>query len=405
MIFSVTVRAADGKETNNRLIEADNRAAVYGLVEQEGVQVIDITEKQTGVSAGSLLKIRIGTGIKVEDLITFSKNLSAMLTAGLSLSRALSVIGRQSHNTYFTETVSAVDMRVKGGSSFHEALAAFPRIFTPLFIAMAKAGEEGGTLARTLKVIGLQMEAAHTLTKKVKGAMLYPAIIIVAIIVIGILMLIYVVPTLARTFASLNTELPFATRAILGISNLLLERGLLVAGFLLALVVGSYVLLRSRIGKRMLMGVLLHIPVIGTLVRQTYAARTARTLSSLLSSGVEMLTALAITAEVAGDTIFGDVVKEAQEDVRRGEALSTQFVRHDTLYPIFFSEMIMVGEETGTVADMLTQVAEYYETEVEARTKDLSGLIEPILMLVVGIAVGVFALAMIAPIYSLSSAI
>lgn len=404
MTFSVTLRTADGTETT-RTVEAESRAAVYGLMEQEGARVIDIQERSGGGPLSSLMRFQIGTGIKTEDRIGFAKNLSSMLSAGLPLSRALSVIGRQSHNRYFTETVTAVDTRVKGGSSFHEALALFPRVFSPLFVAMAKAGEEGGTLARTLKVISVQMDAAHTLRKKVRGAMLYPAIILFAIVVIAVLMLIYVVPTLARTFASLNTELPFATRAILGVSNLLLENGLLVAAALLAVSVIGFFLARSRSGKRGLMILFLHVPVIGTLVRETYAARTARTLSSLLSSGVEMLTALGITAEVAGDTAFGDVVREAQEDVRRGEALSAQFVRHSALYPLFFSEMILVGEETGTVADMLSQVAEYYEAEVEARTKDLSALIEPILMLFVGVAVGVFALAMVAPIYSISQAI
>ena len=175
----------------------------------------------------------------------------------------------------------------------------------------------------------------------------------------------------------------------------------------IALLVGAvYAGLRSKVGGKIVLSISLHLPVIGNLVRETFGARAARTLSSLLSSGVEMLTAIHIAAEVVGEeNIFGKVLVSAGERVRKGEPLSAAFAANEKLYPIFVSEMIMVGEETGKVADMLGQVAEYYEEDVEERTKDLSTIIEPVLMLFIGVFVGIFAISMIAPIYSLSSKI
>jgi type IV pilus assembly protein PilC len=217
--------------------------------------------------------------------------------------------------------------------------------------------------------------------------------------------MIFVVPTLSATFASLGAGLPLATRVIIGISNFMVHNVIVVILMLVAVIVGGMFFIRSKFGSNLILLGALHMPVIGELVRETYSARMSRTLSSLLSSGVEMLNALAITKEVVEAEIFAKIIAEAEEKVRRGEPLSAAFVSHAKLYPVFVGDMIAVGEETGKVADMLAQVATYYETDVEDRTKDLSTIIEPLLMLFIGVFVGVFAVSMIAPIYSLSSKI
>ncbi|MDP2156560.1 MAG: type II secretion system F family protein, partial [Nitrospirota bacterium] len=294
---------------------------------------------------------------------------------------------------------------VKKGSSFHEALAKKNKIFSELFIAMVKAGEESGNLADSLKVVASQMEKANNLQKKVKGAMIYPSIILSTILTIGVLMMIFVVPTLSSTFKELGVSLPLATRIIVGASDFMANNAILVLIFLGIFFGGVLLFIRSKPGSKIILSLSLRLPVIGELVRETMSARAARAMSSLLSSGVEMLSALSIAGEVVGDNVFGKVVREAEERVRKGEALSLAFVEHDKLYPILIGEMIQVGEETGTVADMLGQVATYYEVDVEERTKDLSTIIEPILMLIIGASVGVFAMAMITPIYSLSDKI
>ncbi len=404
MRFRVTARTKEGDEETS-LREADDRFALYRAIESEGKTVVSLEEARSRLTLPAWTQIRFGTGIKTEQRITFTKNLSAMLGAGLTLSRALSVIERQSGNKYLKEIIGTLQESVKAGSGFHEALAQYPKVFSKLFVAMTKAGEESGTLSDALTVVATQMETTHTLAKKVKGAMIYPAIILSAIVIIGILMLIYVVPTLSNTFASLGVDLPLATRVIVAVSDFMANHVLVVFGLLAVIVAGSVAVARSAWGARAIMAVARRLPVIGELVRETYSARAARTLSSLLSSGVEMLTAISIAAEVVGENVFGKVLRESEDLVRKGEPLSAAFSAHEDLYPVFVSEMILVGEETGKVADMLAQVAQYYEKDVEDRTKDLSTIIEPLLMLFIGVFVGIFALSMIAPIYSLSDKI
>ncbi len=404
MKFKVTFRKEDGTE-EKRIVEAVSRFAVYADAEKGGETVSAIQEQAGGLSLSSLANISFGSGVKIEALITFTKNLSAMLSAGLTLSRALSVIERQSGNKVLKGIVVDLESKIKSGSAFHEALAGHQKVFSKLFISMTKSGEESGTLADALKVVARQMERSHALTKKVRGAMIYPGIILFAIAVIGILMLIYVVPTLASTFVALGVALPLSTQIILAASNFMVNNVILVIIGFLIVAAGIYFGVKSKTGATIFMKIALHLPVIGELMKETYSARAARTMASLLSSGVEMLTALSITEEVVGNPTFATVVGEAEKRVRKGDPLSSAFAEHPKLYPLLFSDMISVGEETGKVADMLGQVAEYYEADVEDRTKDLSTIIEPVLMLVIGLAVGVFAVSMIGPIYSLTTKI
>lgn len=401
MKFSVSVQTKEGtKET--RSVEAENRFGVYSQMEEQGVTVLELSEEKKKLELGNL---HFGTGIKTEEKITLTKNLSAMLGAGLTLSRALSVIERQTKNKSLKTVVTAIEEKIKTGGSFHEALSQHQKVFSELFIAMTKAGEESGTLADSLKAVARQMDRAYSLQKKVKGAMIYPSIILSAIVVIGVLMLMFVVPTLSATFASLGVQLPLATRIIVGLSDYMAHNVFVVLILLVAFFGGIFAFTHSKFGAAVILQVALRIPVIGDLVRETMCARAARALSSLLSSGVEMLSAITITGEVVGKNIFGAVLTEAEEKVRKGEALSATFNKYGKLFPAFFSDMILVGEETGKVSEMLGQVAEYYETDVEERTKDLSTIIEPLLMLFIGVFVGIFAISMISPIYSLSDKI
>ena len=403
MKFRVTLKKTDGSE-EKRVIAAASRFAVYGEAEKEGATVVSIQEGAGGMGMGRL-NLQLTSGVKQEERITFTKNLAAMLTAGLTLSRALSVIERQTSNKALKKITIDLQERVKKGDAFHDALAIHKKVFSKLFIAMTKAGEESGTLAEALRVVAKQMDRSFTLQKKIKGAMIYPSIILFAIVVIGVLMMIYVVPTLSSTFKELGVELPAATRAIIGISDFMAANVILVFALLIGATLALLSFMRSKIGGNIVLAVALRIPIIGTLVRETYSARAARAISSLLSSGVEMLNAIAIAQEIVGDNRFGKVIAEAGVRVKKGEPLSLAFIEHPKLYPVFVGDMIAVGEETGQVAGMLGQVAEYYENDVEEGTKDLSTVIEPVLMLLIGAFVGVFAVSMISPIYSLSSSI
>lgn len=404
MKYQVTVRG-EGTSSQTRVIEAPSRFAVYEQVQKEGGFVVDIREDKGGFGLPAWLTITIGTGVKRSEIIRMAKNLSAMLHAGLSLSRALSVIERQSSNKRLKEITTGLTNSIAKGSSFHEALAKYPKIFSELFIAMSRAGEESGALAESLSIVALQMERSEELRRKIRGAMIYPSIILTAIVIVTILMLIFVVPTLTKTFTELGVEVPLATMIIVTLSNFMVENSILVLAILLLLIAGSIAFFRSKRGGSLVLVVSLYLPVINELVRETYAARASRTMSSLLSSGVPVLETLSITRDVVHANVFAKVIEDAEARVKKGEPLSASFAEQSHLYPVLMSEMLLVGEETGKVSEMLKQVAEFYEMDVAEKTKDLSTIIEPVLMLLIGAFVGVFAVAMIAPIYSISAAI
>jgi type IV pilus assembly protein PilC len=270
---------------------------------------------------------------------------------------------------------------------------------------MVMAGEESGKLADALTLIGAQLERAYTLKKKIKGALIYPGIILVAMIAISVLMLIFVVPTLTQTFEELGAELPKSTQAIILVSDFLVEQTLVAVSIPLLIILIIFYLARTKNGKKVFYYTLLRLPVIGSLNKEIQAARTARTLSSLLSSGVEIVMSISITSEVLQNPYYKDVLTMAEESVQKGLPLSASFTENEEIYPILVGEMISVGEETGKLPNMLLQVAEFYESEVEQKTKDMSTIIEPFLMIIIGVFVGFFAISMISPIYSLSESI
>lgn len=403
MKYTVIIRK-EGSPDEKRVIEAPSRFAVYELVQKEGGAVAELRDNAGTLKLPAWMNVKFGTGVKRIEVIHTARNLAAMLGAGLSLSRALSVIERQSGNKYLREIVTDISNSVKKGSSFHAALAAYPAVFPELFVAMTKAGEESGSLTDALNVVGVQMERSEELTRKVKGAMIYPSIVVTAIGIVGVLMLIYVVPTLTNTFKELGVAVPLSTKIIVAVSDFMVAHVLVVLFGLIGLVASGIAFVRSKVGARAVLATALHLPVINELVRETYTARAARTLSSLLSSSVPVLEALSITKEVVHAEAFARVISEAEEHVKKGELLSTSFAEHEELYPILMSDMLAVGEEAGKVSEMLKQIAEFYESDVAEKTKDLSTIIEPVLMLFIGTVVGIFAVSMIAPIYSLSSA-
>ena len=399
--FVYTAEKSDG-EVYKGIAEAADRFDLYSVVRREGGKIISVGE-DTGSSWMSLAYWNAKfTTIKEYDKILMSRNLGAMLGAGLSLARALSVLERQTKNPRLAAAISQVSSDVRRGETLHAAIAKFPRIFSNLFVAMVRAGEESGNLPDSLKVVSDQMERMFDLKKKIRGAMIYPCIILVAIVGIGVLMMIYVVPTLAQTFSEMNAKLPSSTQFIINISNFLVQYTTLAMGLITGLVALFYITMRTAAGKRAGDFIFLHTPAIGGMVREVNAARTARTLASLIASGVDVITALDIVREVVQNSYFRQVLEAAKTGVGQGEPLSAAFVRRDDLYPPFVGEMMAVGEETGQTSEMLKRLAVFYEEEVDRKTKDMSTIIEPFLMVIIGAAVGFFAVSMITPIYSLS---
>lgn len=401
MKFTYTAEKSDG-EVYKGVGEAADRFELYGIVRQEGGKIISLEESDWNSWRSMAYWNAKISRVSEYEKILFSRNLGAMLGAGLTLSRALAVIERQTKNPKMSMVISQVSSDVRRGETLHAALAKFPRVFPKLFVAMVRAGEEGGDLSSSLSVTSDQMERMYELKKKIRGALIYPCIILIAIFGIGILMMIEVVPTLAQTFNEMHATLPASTQIVIGISDFLVQYTVVAIGGIVGGVVLIYFLAHTPLGKRGLDFFFVHLPLIGTMVREVNAARTARTLASLLSSGVDVITSLEIASEVVQNSYFQAVIKDASVAVGAGQPLSAAFMRREDLYPAFVGEMMAVGEETGQVAEMLKRLAVFYEEEVDRKTKDMSTIIEPFLMLFIGGAVGFFAVSMITPIYQLS---
>jgi len=404
-IFSYKALDSTGKSYKGKL-EAADKFALGKALKEKGDQIIS-AEVFTGRSKLAFvmnLSLRLGK-VKEQEKIIFSRNLGSMIDAGLPLSRGLSVLERQTRNKKFKNILAGLQDSINKGQSFHDSLKKYPDVFSSLFTSMVAAGEEGGNLSMALKNISGQMEKTHAIKKKIKGAMMYPAVVVSLMIVLGFLMMIFIVPTLSATFSELGVDLPLSTRIIIAISTFFRDHYLLALLIAIAVFVGAYFGFRSRVGKKMMDWVFLHMPLISPLTKGINSARTARTLSSLLVSGVDYIVAIQITENVLQNSFYKKVLVEAGKRVEKGEPISKILLENEKLYPAFVGEMANVGEETGNLAKMFESVATFYEDEVEQKTKDMSTLIEPFLMIIIGTGVGFFAISMLSPTYSLVDAI
>lgn len=401
MLFTYKAVRKDGSHYEGTL-EAADKFALYRELHAKGDNVLVVKEKAGAGNLKRFLSISFG-GAKMSDRIAFAKNLAAMLKAGLPLARALNVLERQMKGKAWKPIFKALNENLAKGVTLSQSLAMYPKTFSPLFVSMVAAGEESGSLASSLLIVGEQLEKSYTLQKKIRGAMMYPSIILLVMVAIGIMMLVYVIPKLTSTFKEFNTELPFATRLIIGSSDFFAQYYLLILVGLIAVIIGIIAFAKTSLGKHVFGKIVLKLPIIGNIAKEVNSARTTRTLSSLLSSGVEVVASIKIAAGVVQNIHYKEMLLSTAEKIQKGSTLQSLFTPRQDIYPSFVSEMIGVGEETGTLSKTLLEVAIFYETEVDQKTKDMSTIIEPFLMVFIGSAVGFFALAMISPIYSLSS--
>jgi type IV pilus assembly protein PilC len=405
VIFNYKAVDGAGKEVDG-VMPAKDKFELYHLLKKDGSTVISAEEiKGEGkFSVNNLLSLFGLGGVGTHDKIIMARNLGQMISAGLPITRGLSIMERQAKKGKLREILKSLNESIAKGTTLSDSMKDYPKVFSALFVSMVRAGEESGNLASALRTVADQMEKTYQLNRKIRGAMMYPAVIVCLMVVIGILMMVYMVPTLTATFSGLGVSLPLATRVIIALSNFLQQ-------YLILVVIGTLIFiglfiagLRTLRGQRWLDYSLLHLPIFAEITKQVNTARTARTLSSLLSSGVDIVMAINVTHDVLQNSYYKEVMDEIKTTVQKGAPISAVFTNHEKLYPLFIGEMVSVGEETGKIGEMLLSVAVFYEDEVDQQTKDMSSIIEPIIMVVIGIAVGFFAIAVLTPMYSLANA-
>lgn len=383
-------------------IEAKNKHNLAEILKNKGYILVSAEEQKNGCEKKDLSAyIPFLNHISLDEKIMFLRNLRVMIKAGVSLPRALGILVEQTKNKKFKETISEIKKNVIKGETFSHALRKYPNIFNELFISMVEVGEESGTLENVLETLSEQMNKEHQIVSKVKGAMMYPAVILFAMTGIGILMMIIVVPKLSKVFSDLKIDLPVTTKFVIYFSNSIINYWYIIIAITVIFFFLIKSFLKTRSGKMARDGLLLKTPIFSSIIKKTNSARTVRTLSSLIDSGIPITRSLEITSKTLGNFYYEEALKKASQDIKKGDKLADILGNYEDIYPDLVIQMIRVGEETGETAVILKQLAEFYEEEVENITKNLSSIIEPVLMLIIGSAVGFFAISIIQPIYGI----
>ncbi|MFY9457918.1 MAG: type II secretion system F family protein [Candidatus Spechtbacterales bacterium] len=341
------------------------------------------------------------TGVPLADKIMFSRHLAVMISAGVSITRALDVLSKQTKNIRFKSAISKIASDIQKGERIADSLAKYPDIFDSLYISMLKSGDAAGNLTEVLELLADHLKKEYDLRSRIRGALMYPSVIVVAMGGIGALMMTMVVPKIADIFEELDTDLPFLTKVIINLSNFISAYWYFIFAAIPVFIYFLKRALATNKGKRWLSWFLLGAPILSTLTRKINSARFARTLSSLVDGGVPILEGIFITRNTLGNVYYKESLDEIYKDVKGGKSLYESIAKFENIYPGLITQMVRVGEETGALGGVLKRIAEFYEEEVDSATKNLSSIIEPILMLVIGAVVGIFAVSMIQPMYSL----
>ncbi len=399
-VFAYSGRTRAGQTISGEM-EAPNREAVVAQLRRQQIMATSVKAK------AKELELRIpGLGGKVSDrdLAIFTRQFATMIDAGLPLVQCLDILAQQQDNKTLKKTLQEVRVDVEGGSTFAAALKKHPKIFTPLYTNMVEAGEAGGILDTSLNRLAAYIEKAMALKKKVKSAMVYPSTIVTVAIVVVIFLLVYVIPSFQQMFAGFGVALPLPTVIVLEASRFVQANILYMIGAVIAMVVGFRMYYRTRGGKKFIDTILLKLPIFGPLIRKVAVAKFTRTLGTLISSGVAILEGLDITARTAGNKVVEEAIIKARTTIAQGKTIAEP-LKASGVFPPMVVQMIAVGEQTGALDSMLAKIADFYDEEVDVAVAGLTSMLEPLLMVFLGVIIGGVVIAMYLPIFKLISVV
>lgn len=332
----------------------------------------------------------------------FVYHLKTMVKAGLSIISALKVLSEETENKKLRTIIGEIKTLVESGKQLSEALVNYPKIFPPIYVSMIASGEAAGKLEEALVQVSLQMKKSHELTSSIRSAMIYPAVVFTAMLGIGLEMVLFVLPKIMVMFNDVGATLPLATRILVGVITFFENYGLITLVVLVALILITIWLVRQPKIKQGLHKFNLHLPIFGAVIKKINLARCTLTLSSLLESTIPIIEAVKITAGVQSNVTYRDNLLITAESLKKGENLSTILRRFPLTFPAMVTEMIMVGEQSGQVEDMLNELAEYYSAEVDSTMKNFATIIEPVVIVILGLMTAGIAVAVIMPMYSMA---
>lgn len=403
--YAYRARSPSGRPEEG-ILEASNADEAVAALQNRGLLVISIQEKRQPAMTvvGVPRRRRLHRGVKPQDLVVFARSLAVMIEAGLPLLRGLEAVGAQVRSQRLNAAISDIARDIRGGSTFRDALAKHPAIFSPFWISLVETGEASGQLTRSLEQIAIHLEKAGVIQRKVVSALIYPAILTVVAVAAVLVFTLKVIPSFDTLYSSLGAELPFLTRIVIALSNLM--RGffpLLVAGTLLAyFLVSTYV--KTRPGRWQLDRLKLRLPVLGPIFQGASAEQFASNLGTLLRAGVPILYALEIAITTSDNKVTASVIEQMRAGAREGRPLAEPLTQTD-FFPPMVAQMLAVGEQTGRLPDMLGEIAKYYEEQVSTAVQRMTSLLEPAMLILMGGVIGTLIVAMYLPIFHLSQAV
>lgn len=391
-------------QTITETIEAENEAAIIESLRKRQLIIISIIPQAAKKHKLSFNLSFLGGGVKIDDLVVFSRQLATMVSAGLPIVQSLDILSEQIEKRHLKSIVALVKKDVETGSSLSEGMAKHPKVFSELFINMVSAGETSGMLDEILGRVAAYLEATSRLMKKISSALVYPTVVVVMAFVITLFMLIKVVPTFKGIFSGFGGTLPAATLILLKISDTLRQYFPIVFGIgvVIAIVVAKYI--NTPRGRLRFDSLLLKLPLVGKLVRKMAISRFARTLSTLVKSGVPILAALEIVGKTSGNKVVEVAVHNVRDSIKEGESIAAPLAKAG-VFPPLVVRMISVGEQTGSLEEMLSKISDFYDTDVTTSVEGLTSLIEPLVMIFLGLIIGSIVVALYMPIFKIGELI
>lgn len=385
-------------ETVKGKVEARNQAQAASVLRTRGLLVVSV-QPFTEDSFATLKNLT--SGVRFDDVVNMTRQMATMITAGLPLTEALSILSQQSKPA-MAQLIGDLQRDIEGGSSFAKALEKHPKVFSRVYVQLVRAGETGGILDTILQRLADNMEKDKEFRAKTRGALIYPAIVLIAMLVVAMIMLIFVIPKLTEMYRDFGADLPVMTQLLIDLSNTVARFWWILGIGLVAGWFGLQSWRKTKQGEKRFDKFLLDMPVFGILRQKIILTEFARTLALLLSSGISLLQALEIVSSAADNSLYREALTESQTQVEKGVALSQALSKYD-IFPPILSQMISVGEETGKIDDVLLKISVYFQSETEHAIKNMTTAIEPIIMIILGLGVAMMVIAIIMPIYNLTS--
>lgn len=400
MEFNYQARNKKG-QVSSGIVEASTQEAAISLLQRRGLYVTFLEEK--GRLPIYAKGIKLFEGVSRKDIVLFSRHLSIMFKAKVPLVEALQILSAETKNLNFKEKLFSISEEIKAGTSFSAALSKYPKLFSPFYISMLRAGEASGKLSESLEHLAEHLKKDYELTSKIRGAMVYPALVLVFVFAVLLVMVFFIIPNLTQVLEETGQELPLITQLVLNFSDFLRQGFLILSLFFISIFVFCFKYYKTEKGKRFFDELFFKIPLLGSFQKMIYLSRFAENLSTLISGGIPVAQSLKITGDIVGNSVYQEVILNAREEVRRGERISLVLRKHPELFSPMFCQMVLVGEETGTLDKTLMDVVDFYQKETERNTEAFLSILEPALIIFLGGIVGIIMFAVLMPLYRLLS--